>query len=120
MSYGLDYVTAGRERIAQLPVGYADGYYRELWNKGAEVLVGGTRCPVVGRICMDQVMVNVTAVPRASVGDEVVLIGRQGGEEITLEELSGKIGTLACVPPSLISKRVPRVYIDRSSEELNL
>ena len=120
VSYGLDYVTTGYERIAQLPVGYADGYFRELWNKGADVLVGGVRCPVVGRICMDQVMVNVTAVPEASVGDEVVLIGRQGGEEITLEELSGKIGTLACVPPSLISKRVPRVYIDRGSQELNL
>lgn len=120
VSYGLDYVTTGYERIAQLPVGYADGYYRELWNKGAEALVGGVRCPVVGRICMDQVMVNVTAVPAAAVGDEVVLIGRQGGEEITLEEVSEKMGTLACVPPSLIGKRVPRVYIDRGSQELNL
>jgi len=65
-------------------------------------------------------MVNVTTVPAAAVGDEVVLIGRQGGEEITLEEVSEKMGTLACVPPSLIGKRVPRVYIDRGSQELNL
>jgi len=119
VSYGLDYVTEKNERIAQLPIGYADGYYRELWNKGAEVLIGGVRCPVVGRICMDQMMVNVTAVPKASVGDDVVLIGKQGGEEITLDEIAGKMGTLACVPPTLISKRVPRVYIDRSSGELS-
>ena len=119
VSYGLDYVTEKNERIAQLPVGYADGYYRELWNKGAEVLIGGVRCPVVGRICMDQMLVNVTAVPKASVGDDVVLIGKQGGEEITLDEIAGKMGTLACVPPTLISKRVPRVYIDRSSGELS-
>ncbi len=119
VSYGLDYVTGQHERIAQLPLGYADGYYRELWNKDVEVLVGGVRCPVVGRICMDQMMVNVTFVPQASVGDEVVLIGRQGSEEITLDEIAGKMGTLACVPPTLISKRVPRVYIDRSSEELS-
>jgi len=119
VSYGLDYVTEKNERIAQLPVGYADGYYRELWNKGAEVLIGGVRCPVVGRICMDQMLVNVTAVPKASVGDDVVLIGKQGGEEITLDEIAGKMGTLACVPPTLVSKRVPRVYIDRSSEELS-
>jgi len=119
VSYGLDYVTEKNERIAQLPVGYADGYYRELWNKGAEVLIGGVRCPVVGRICMDQMLVNVTAVPKASVGDDVVLIGKQGGEEITLDEIAGKMGTLACVPPTLVSKRVPRVYIDRSSGELS-
>ncbi|HCR39060.1 MAG TPA: alanine racemase [Synergistaceae bacterium] len=119
VSYGLDYITEKNERIAQLPIGYADGYYRELWNKGAEVLIGGVRCPVVGRICMDQMMVNVTAVPKASVGDDVVLIGKQGGEEITLDEIAGKMGTLACVPPTLISKRVPRVYIDRSSGELS-
>lgn len=119
VSYGLDYVTEKNERIAQLPIGYADGYYRELWNKGAEVLIGGVRCPVVGRICMDQMLVNVTAVPKASVGDDVVLIGKQGGEEITLDEIAGKMGTLACVPPTLVSKRVPRVYIDRSSGELS-
>jgi len=119
VSYGLDYVTKGHELIAQLPVGYADGYYRELWNKGAEVLVWGVRCPLVGRICMDQMMINVTAVPSAAVGDEVVLIGKQGEEEITLDEVAAKMGTLTCVPPSLISKRVPRVYIDRSSQKVN-
>lgn len=116
ISYGLNYTTKGTERIAQLPVGYADGYFRELWDKGAEVLVGGVRCPVVGRICMDQMMVNVTGVPGAAVGDEVVLIGRQGGEEIPLEEIAEKMGTLACVPPTLISRRVPRVYLDSESE----
>jgi len=116
ISYGLNYTTSGTERIAQLPLGYADGYFRELWNRGAEVLVRGTRCPVVGRICMDQMMVNVSSVPGAKVGDEVVLIGRQGEQEIPLDEIAEKMGTLACVPPTLISKRVPRVYIDRESE----
>jgi alanine racemase len=119
VSYGLDYVTEKNERIAQLPVGYADGYFRELWNKGAEVLVGGVRCPVVGRICMDQMMVNVSSVKDAAVGDEVVLIGRQGGQEVTIDEIASKIGTLTCMPQTLIGKRVPRVYIDRESEVLD-
>jgi alanine racemase len=118
VSYGLNYTTGKNERIAQLPLGYADGYFRELWDRGAEVLVGGIRCPVVGRICMDQMMVNVTAVPGATVGDEVVLIGKQGKEEVSLDEIAEKMGTLACVPPTLIGKRVPRVYIDRESENI--
>lgn len=118
ISYGLNYTTGKNEHIAQLPVGYADGYSRELWNKGAEVLVGGVRCPVVGRICMDQMMVNVSSVPEASIGDEVVLIGRQGKEEVTLDEIAERMGTLACVPPTLIGKRVPRVYLDKESENI--
>lgn len=120
VSYGLDYRTRGTEKIAVLPMGYADGYYRELWSKGAEALVDGRRCPVVGRICMDQMMVNVTDVKNVAVGDEVVLIGKQGGEEISLDEVAGKLGTLTCVPPTLIStKRVPRVYLDSEAEESN-
>ncbi|MDO9508860.1 MAG: alanine racemase [Thermovirgaceae bacterium] len=118
ISYGLSYTTKGTERIAQLPIGYADGYFRELWDKGAEVLVGGVRCPVVGRICMDQMMVNVSAVPNAVVGDEVVLIGKQGEGEIPLDEIADRMGTITCVPPTLISRRVPRVYIDRESENI--
>ncbi len=119
ISYGLDYVTEKNERIAQLPVGYADGYFRELWNKGAEVLVHGVRCPVVGRICMDQMMVNVSSVPNAAVGDEVVLIGSQEGEKITIDEIAEKMGTLTCMPQTMIGKRVPRIYIDRASEVLD-
>jgi len=116
VSYGLDYVTRGVEKIAILPLGYADGYYRELWAKGTEVLIRGKRCPVVGRICMDQMMVNVTHLEDVSVGDEVVLIGKQGGDEITLDEIAQKLGTLTCVPPTLIStKRVPRVYMTENS-----
>ncbi len=118
ISYGLNYTTGKNERIAQLPIGYADGYSRELWDKGVEVLIGGVRCPVVGRICMDQTLVNVTSVPKASIGDEVVLIGRQGKEEVSLEEIAEKMGTIACVPPTLIGKRVPRVYFDKESENI--
>jgi len=76
------------------------------------------RCPVVGRICMDQMMVNVTAVPKAAVGDEVVLIGKQGSCEVSLDEIADRMGTLACVPPTMISRRVPRVYLDSESENV--
>jgi len=117
VGYGQNYVTAKEEKIAVLPLGYADGYFRELWSRGAEVLVRGRRCPVVGRICMDQTMINVTSVPDVSVGDEVVLIGRQGNAEVSLDEIAEKMDTLACVPPTMISKRVPRVYIDNESSE---
>ena len=91
VGYGQNYVTAKEEKIAVLPLGYADGYFRELWSRGAEVLVRGRRCPVVGRICMDQTMINVTSVPDVSVGDEVVLIGRQGNAEVSLDEIAEKI-----------------------------
>ncbi|MEA3507391.1 MAG: alanine racemase [Synergistota bacterium] len=117
VGYGQNYVTAKEETIAALPLGYADGYFRELWNRNTEVLVRGRRCPVVGRICMDQTMVNVSSVPGVSVGDEVVLIGRQGEAEVSLDEIAEKMDTLACVPPTMISKRVPRVYIDNESSE---
>ncbi|MCF7935284.1 MAG: alanine racemase [Synergistales bacterium] len=109
IGYGLTYITRCESRIATLPVGYADGYSRDLSNR-SEVLVRGMRSPLVGRICMDQMMIDVTQVPEAEVGDEVVLIGRQGDEEIKLEEIADKLDTLVCVIPVQIGKRVPRVY----------
>jgi len=82
ISYGASYVTSGPELIATLPVGYADGYPRALSNVG-EVLIGGRRCPIAGRVCMDQVMVSLPPDADVKVGDEVVLIGAQGrGEDI--------------------------------------
>ena len=111
ISYGLRYMTRGEERIAVLPLGYNDGWTR-LLNQKAEVLVHGQRAPVVGSICMDQCMVNVTHVPGVEVGDEVVLIGSQGGETITVEEVAAKIGTINYEIPGMFSRRVPRVYID--------
>ena len=79
----------GKEmRVATVPVGYADGYPRILSAKGAQVLIGGKRCPILGRVCMDQLMADVTALPQVKVGDLVTLIGRDGEEEITADELA--------------------------------
>jgi len=94
ISYGRIYTTTKRRtKVASLPVGYADGYKRLLSNQG-EVLVRGRRFPVIGRVCMDQCMIDVTNFPQVEVGDEVVLWGRQGQEEITVEEIAEKIGTI--------------------------
>jgi len=112
ISYGLIYYTSSQERLAVIPVGYADGYCRELSGTGVEVLVRGKRCPVVGRICMDQAVVDVSGVPGANVGDEVVLIGRQGDEFISAEEIADRMGTIVTTIPNRIGKRVSRVYID--------
>ncbi len=110
VSYGATYVTSGREIIATLPVGYADGYPRALSNVG-EVLIGGERCPVVGRVCMDQTMVSLPADSDVRVGDEVTLIGAQGGNRIFAEELAKAAGTIGYEIVCAISKRVPRVYV---------
>ncbi len=110
VSYGGTYRVDGEEVIATIPVGYGDGYPRTLSNVGY-VLIRGQRAPICGRICMDQFMVNVTDIPGVKPGDEVILAGRCGEEEITLEqlgELSGRFNyEFACD----IGKRVPRVYV---------
>lgn len=110
VSYGAIYRTRGVERIATLPVGYADGYSRVLTGK-AEVLIRGQRAPVVGRICMDQCMVNVTHIPDVDVGDEAVLFGRQGDAEITADELAGWLGTINYEITCMVNHRVPRIYV---------
>nr|WP_157337934.1 alanine racemase [Paenibacillus lutrae] len=110
VSYGAIYETQGDEQIATLPVGYADGFSRLLSGK-ADGLVRGRRVPVVGRICMDQCMINVTDVPEAKLGDEVVLIGSQGEECITADEIAEKLGTINYEVTCMISHRVPRIYI---------
>ncbi|MDD4568892.1 MAG: alanine racemase [Tepidanaerobacteraceae bacterium] len=111
VSYGGTYVTQKQSRIATLPVGYADGYSRLLSSKG-EVLIRGQRAPIIGRICMDQCMVDVTDVKgHIESGEEVVLIGSDGDEEISVEEIAGIIGTINYEITCNISKRVPRVYI---------
>ncbi len=109
MSYGRTYTTRGREQIAALPVGYADGFHR-LALQPVQVMVGGVRVPVVGRVCMDQVMVNVSAVPGVKRGDEVVIIGRQAGAQIAAEELAGWWGTINYDVTCGIMARVPRLY----------
>src|SRR4029078_13306730 len=99
-------------RIATVPIGYADGYTRRMTGK-AEVLVGGVRCAVAGAITMDMCMVDVTAVPAAKLGDEVVLLGAQGAQSarIDADELAAWAGTISWEIFCGISKRVPRVYV---------
>lgn len=110
ISYGGTFVTDKRSLIATVPVGYGDGYPRLLSNKG-EVLIRGMRAPIRGRVCMDQFMVDVTDIPGVSHLDKVTLIGRDGDDEITMDELgeiSGRFNyELACD----IGKRIPRVYV---------
>ncbi|MDI6638023.1 MAG: alanine racemase [Bacillota bacterium] len=108
VSYGSTYVTREDTVIATLPVGYADGLSRGLSNRG-EVLIRGRRLPIVGRICMDQCMVDAGNL-EVEVGDEAVLIGRQGDQEISAEEVADKLGTISYEVVCAISKRVPRVY----------
>lgn len=111
LSYGRTYTTKRRTKVASLPVGYADGYNRLLSNQG-EVLVRGRRFPVIGRVCMDQTMIDVTNLPQVEAGDEVVLWGRQGQEEITVQEVAEKIGTINYEIVHLPDKkRVPKLFI---------
>jgi alanine racemase len=111
VSYGRTFRTAGPTRLATLAVGYADGYQRHLSNRGAEVLIGGRRCLVLGRVTMDQILADVTALPEVAVGDEAVLLGRQGAEEILAAELAEKSGTIAWEIFTGVGRRVERVYL---------
>ena len=112
ISYGRTYTTKKKRTVvASLPVGYADGYNRLLSNQG-EILIRGKRFPIIGRVCMDQTMVDVTNLPLVKVGDEVVLWGRQGHEEITVEEIAEKIGTINYeIVHMPDKKRVPKLFI---------
>lgn len=110
VSYGATYETPRDSRIGVLMVGYADGFRRGPNNYG-EVLVRGQRAPIVGRVCMDQTMIDVTDIPEAAAGDEVVLIGRQGNAEISAEEVGARLGTNNYETVTTISARVPRKYM---------
>jgi alanine racemase len=108
ISYGAIYITTAPTRIAILPVGYADGFRRAPANWG-EVLVRGQRAPLLGRVCMDQCMIDVTHIAGVHQGDEVVLIGRQGEDELTADEIAHKLGTIAYEVTSELLARVPRI-----------
>jgi len=109
ISYGRTYITERDTKIATLPIGYADGYERILSNK-AFVLVNGQRAKVVGKVTMDQVMIDVGHVKNVKLGDEVVLIGKQGRDQITTEELARLSGTIPYEIACSIGSRVPRIY----------
>ena len=108
VSYGGLWRPARRARVATLPIGYADGYPRHI--RGAEVLVRGRRAPVVGAVCMDMMMVDVSRVPGVSVGDLVTLIGRDDGRAITVDQVARWADTASYEILCGISKRVPRIY----------
>lgn len=110
VSYGRTYVTRGRETLATLPVGYADGYRRALSNRG-QVLLAGRRARVVGRVCMDQIVVSVPPGVEVRAGDEAVLLGRQGDDAVTADEMAAWLGTISYEVLCAIGGRVPRVYL---------
>ena len=110
ISYGGTFVTPKKMKIATIPTGYADGYPRMLSGK-ASVLIHGKRAQILGRVCMDQFMADVTDIPDVSRGDEVTLLGRDQEEEITVEELSDLCGRFPYEFVCCVSKRVPRVYL---------
>ena len=115
ISYGGTYVADRNLRVATIPVGYADGYSRQLSNKGW-VLIHGKKAPILGRVCMDQFMVDVTEIGDVKKGDEVTLLGRDGDEFISIEEIGDLCGRFSYEFACDISPRVPRVYIKNGKE----
>jgi alanine racemase len=111
VSYGRTFITTRPTRVATISVGYADGFPRSISKREGAVLVGGQRCPVLGRVTMDLMMADVTAVPGVEAGDEAVLIGRQGTEEIFAAEVAERAGTIAWEIFTGIGSRVRRVYL---------
>lgn len=109
VSYGGTYKTQGQAIIATIPIGYADGYTRLLSNK-AQVLINQKRYPVVGKICMDQCMIDITGQSRVKVGDEVILIGKDQKPAISMDEIADQLGTINYEIACMISDRVPRRY----------
>ena len=111
ISYGRTFITPKPMRVATLSAGYADGYPRHLSNVGADVLVRGKRCPLLGRVTMDLMVIDVSHVPDVDVGDEVVLMGRQGDAEIPCAELAEKAGTITWEITTRVGQRVKRVFV---------
>lgn len=109
VSYGMIYETPGERVLGTLPVGYADGFARSLSGK-ADVLLHGKRARIVGRVCMDQCMADITAIPEAQAGDTATLFGHDGGAALPVDELAAHMGTINYEVVCLIGKRVPRVY----------
>lgn len=110
VSYGRRFRAQGDTIVATVPVGYADGYPRELGDQ-AQVLIRGSRAPVIGRVCMDQLMVDVSHIPNVAMGDVVTLVGKDKDEEITWDELADLTNTISYERICAISRRVNRVYL---------
>ena len=111
ISYGRTFITPRAMRVATLTCGYADGYPRHLSNREADVLVRGKRCPLLGRVTMDLIVIDVSHIEDVDVGEEVVLMGRQGNEDVCCTELGEKAGTITWEITTRIGQRVRRVFI---------
>src|SRR5438309_254498 len=111
ISYGRTFITPRQMRVATLTCGYADGYPRHLSNRDADVLVRGKRCPLLGRVTMDLMVIDVSHIEDVDVGDEVVLMGRQGNEDVCCAELGEKAGTITWEITTRIGQRVKRVFV---------
>jgi alanine racemase len=111
ISYGRTFITPRPMRVATLSAGYADGYPRQASNRDAAMLVRGKRCPLLGRVTMDLMVIDVSHVPDAAVGDEVILLGRQGDEEISAAEIADRAGTIHWDIVTRVGSRVRRVYV---------
>jgi alanine racemase len=111
ISYGRTFITPRKMRVATLSAGYADGYPRHLSNREAAVLVRGQRCPLLGRVTMDLIMIDVSSVDGVQTGEEAVLLGGQGNEEISASELAERAATITWEITTRIGSRVRRVYV---------
>ncbi|MFA6807637.1 MAG: alanine racemase [Eubacteriales bacterium] len=111
VGYGRSFIASFPTKVATLPIGYADGLRRDMSN-GGEVLLKGKRAVIIGKVCMDQVMIDVTEIEDVSVGDEVTIIGKNGGDCITAEDMADYVGTISYEIICNISKRVPRIYVE--------
>ena len=108
IGYGRTYIAEHNMRVATIPTGYADGYNRKLSNSGY-VVIGGEKAPIVGNVCMDQFMVDISAIDNVNVGDEVLLIG----DQYTVDDMARDVGTIGYEILCGISKRVPRIYLKK-------
>ncbi len=115
IGYGSTFTAEKETKVATIPIGYADGYFRNLSNKG-EVLIGGRRCRVLGRVCMDHIMVDATGCDGVREGDEAVIMGSQGEDSIWADEIAKKAGTISYEIICAVAKRVPRVYLKGGRE----
>lgn len=111
VSYGRTFITEKPSTLGVVPMGYVDGVFRKLANNG-EVLIKGQRCPIVGTICMDQFLVDLTELENPQVGDEVVLVGQQGNDKITADEVGSKADTISIEIVTRIGRRMPTIYVE--------
>ncbi|MBI2954254.1 MAG: alanine racemase [Chloroflexi bacterium] len=114
VSYGRTFVADASTRVALVSIGYGDGLSRALSNKGT-VLINGQRAPIIGRVCMDQCVVNADGIASIRTGDEVVVIGQQGQDEITADEIARQLGTINYEITCAVTARVPRVYLQQGT-----